>query len=138
MTTTGCADAVDTDTKSNENRARAFMGTSYGQNIPARLNRGIGNDEMHPRLRQRAVNPPSTIRLCPVTKDDLGEHSHRTASATSSTRPMRPMGCKVERSSFVRFAFAITRSLISVSITAGLTALMRIPCAEYSTAAFFV
>src|SRR5215471_7375441 len=31
-----------------------------------------------------AVNPPSTIRLCPVTKDDLPEHNQRTASATSS------------------------------------------------------
>jgi hypothetical protein len=41
---------------------------------------------------QRAVNPPSTIRLCPVTKDALPEQSHKTALATSSTRPMRPMG----------------------------------------------
>lgn len=41
---------------------------------------------------QRAVNPPSTIRLCPVTKDALPEHNQRTASATSSTRPIRPIG----------------------------------------------
>jgi hypothetical protein len=41
---------------------------------------------------QRAVNPPSTIRLWPVTNDALLEHNHKTASATSSTRPRRPMG----------------------------------------------
>jgi hypothetical protein len=35
--------------------------------------------------RQRAVNPPSIIKLCPVTNDALPEHSHKTASATSST-----------------------------------------------------
>ena len=36
-------------------------------------------------LSQRTVNPPSTTRLCPVTKDALPEQSHKTASATSST-----------------------------------------------------
>ncbi len=50
--------------------------------------------------RQRAVNPPSTIKLCPVTKDARLEQSQRTVSATSSTRPIRPMGCKAARSSF--------------------------------------
>src|SRR5438045_2263170 len=49
---------------------------------------------------QRAVNPPSIIILCPVTKDALSEHSHKTASATSSTRPSRPIGWNVVRSFF--------------------------------------
>ena len=50
---------------------------------------------------QRAVYPPSTTRLCPVTKEARPEQSHKTASATSSTRPIRPMGCKVARSSLL-------------------------------------
>src|ERR1051326_7419361 len=58
--------------------------------------------EMRPELFSPyfAVNPPSTIRLCPVTKDDLPEHNQRTASATSSTRPRRPIGWNWTRSSF--------------------------------------
>src|SRR5256714_9186974 len=52
---------------------------------------------------QRAVNPPSTIILCPVTNDALSEQSHKTASATSSTRPRRPIACNVARSSSFTF-----------------------------------
>src|SRR5206468_8374371 len=36
ITTTGCADAVDTDTKTNKNTARAFIWKSYCKNIRAR------------------------------------------------------------------------------------------------------
>src|ERR1043166_4443584 len=85
-----------------------------------------------------AVPPPSTSRLCPVTKDDLPEHNQRTASATSSARPSRPIGWNWTRSSFFIRNPSASRSTISVSITAGFTALMRIPCAEYSMAPTFV
>jgi hypothetical protein len=37
MTTTGCAQAFDTDTKTNKNSARAFTRESYRKIIPMRL-----------------------------------------------------------------------------------------------------
>jgi signal transduction histidine kinase len=45
------------------------------------------------RSSQCAVKPPSTGRPTPITKLAPGLHSHRTAAATSSARPRRPIDC---------------------------------------------
>ena len=45
-----------------------------------------------PHRYGRIALAPSTFNSCPVVKLDASEASHRQASATSSTLPMRPIG----------------------------------------------
>src|SRR5580700_2073990 len=85
-----------------------------------------------------AVKPPSTSRLWPVTNDALLDESQMTASAISSDLPMRPMGCMADIVAWFSALSPTKRRYMSVSIAAGNTALMRMPCLPNSTAADFV
>jgi hypothetical protein len=44
-------------------------------------------------LREEGGVPPSTGKLCPTTNDAASEQSQTTTSATSSGRPICPIGC---------------------------------------------
>src|SRR5438132_27888 len=85
-----------------------------------------------------AVKPPSTSKLWPMTNEDLLEESQITASAISSDLPMRPMGCMAVIVAWFSALSPTKRRYMSVSIAAGSTALMRIPCLPNSAAADFV
>jgi hypothetical protein len=80
----------------------------------------------------------STGRFCPTTNDAASEHSHTTASATSSGRLIRPIGWRaviiVSKSGMA----AMNGSSIGVRIVPGLTALIRMRCGAYSSAAALV
>jgi hypothetical protein len=84
------------------------------------------------------VNPPSTASACPTTKLEASLQSQRTAAATSSARPSRPIGCIFRISSMIDGIFATMSWTIGVSIVQGQTALMRMPCAATSSAALLV
>ena len=90
------------------------------------------------RRRHWAVKPPSTSKLCPTTNEDLLEESQITASAISSEVPIRPIGCMAVIVAWFSALSPTNRRYMSVSIAAGNTALMRMPCLPNSTAADFV
>ena len=83
-----------------------------------------------------AVKPPSTVNVAPFVKDDASEQSHKTASATSSASPRRLLGLLPTMPSLSNLGkVSMARSTIAVRMTAGQTALTRIPLRAYSTAA---
>ena len=85
-------------------------------------------------LSHYSVNPPSTVRVCPVIKQALSPAKKATTSATSSTLPTRPSGVSSQiacTSSRVRFLF------ILVSISPGATQFTRIPEGHTSFASAF-
>src|SRR2546425_11517361 len=84
-----------------------------------------------------AEAPPSTAMVCPVTKEAASEHSHTTASATSSGFPLRPAGSAIIICSSTG-RWCVTRSTIGVWITPGHTAFTRTPDLAYSNAAVLV
>src|SRR5882762_7739365 len=84
-----------------------------------------------------ARNPPSRTSDWPVMKEARSEHIQRTASATSVGLPKRPMGWRPRANLFISGAPKI-RSPMGVSMTAGQTALMRIPLVAFSSAALLV
>src|SRR5579875_871640 len=73
--------------------------------------------------RYIAVRPPSTGAAKPVTNEASSEHSHSTAAAISSGRPIRPTGCAAPSCAWVPPAAAAIRSVIGVRIPPGQTAL---------------
>src|ERR1700736_3605625 len=70
-------------------------------------------------------------------KEALLEDIQRTASATSRGVPKRPMGWWA-RTALLTTGSAKARSAIGVSMTAGQTALTRMPLRAYSSAAVLV
>ena len=76
------------------------------------------------------MNPPSTSKLCPVTKDALPEHNPQNGVRHLFDPTDTPDGMQGDKLFLVEPMASVNRSTISVSITAGLTALMRTPCAE--------
>src|SRR5215475_3561428 len=81
--------------------------------------------------------PPSTVIVCPVTKEAASEQSQTTASATSSEAPTRPMGSLARRRA-LSSGLRKPRAIIGVWITPGQMQFTRIPCCAYSNAAVFV
>src|SRR5262245_18894894 len=82
-----------------------------------------------PRLRLRLANqyvarPPERSYTAPVLKEHSSEASQATSAATSSGRPTRPMGIFETRRSTVLRSICWSNS---VPITAGATALTRMP-----------
>jgi hypothetical protein len=65
----------------------------------------------------------------------MGDASHSTADATSSSAPTRPIGSVVFSRATRSASVSPGRSDISVSVGPGLTALMRTPSPMYSRAA---
>src|SRR5712664_41840 len=63
-----------------------------------------------------ATQPPSTAIGRPVTKDAASEHSHTTASPTSSGAAMRPMGSTATNCSSEPGLARTARSSIGVRI----------------------
>src|SRR5580700_10956699 len=84
-----------------------------------------------------AINPPSSVNACPVINEARSEHIHSTASAISIGLPKRPIGCS-PTIYFSTCGSPNSRSPIGVAITAGHTALIRIPLRAVSSAADFV
>src|SRR5450432_2163497 len=70
-------------------------------------------------------------------KEALLEHIHKTASAISRGLPKRPMGW-CARTALLAAGSPNARSAIAVSITAGQTALTRMPLRAVSSAADLV
>jgi hypothetical protein len=73
----------------------------------------------HRRL-QTITHPPSTLRVCPVMKDDSGPEKNNTAAASSSNRPRRfcareSMIRRRARSSFRRWRSEHYRLTISAT-----------------------
>jgi hypothetical protein len=77
--------------------------------------------------RHWAVQPPSTATSAPVTKLAASEARNAITSATSSGRPIRPMGCASPKPASISRPLSTTPSRMSVSITPGSTALARMP-----------
>src|SRR5258706_14947827 len=75
--------------------------------------------------------------VCPVTNDAPGEASQRTADATSSTWPTRPMGWS-DAAYFFASSLAKARLYISVSIAAGGAAFAPRASFGFSSAAALV
>src|SRR5207244_5903568 len=71
------------------------------------------------------VWPPSTIRAWPTVKEAASEHSHTTALAISSGRPILPIGSSEITLARPSGVPPVKRAIIGVSIYPGQTALTR-------------
>src|SRR5262249_29767533 len=100
--------------------------------------RGLGvvadEDRAHllslPAPRYQASRPPSTVYEAPVTNEASSEARNATTAATSSGRPMRPIGCAptTSRSASAGSSWLSTYTRIcSVSMNPGATQLTRTP-----------
>src|SRR5258705_7446480 len=86
--------------------------------------------QAHSRYQRPACDPPSTWSTSPVTWPACARYN--TASMTSLTRAICPIGCKVLRNSFGSFL------CIGVSTIPGATALNLIPSLAYSIAKLLI
>src|SRR5258708_12244780 len=84
-------------------------------------------------LTPLARKPPSTTRVCPVTKDAASEHRYTAAPTSSSVFPNRPMGVRANNS-LPRGVLSSRSALSAVWNTPGAIAFTVTPRLDHSTA----
>src|SRR3954447_4258860 len=86
----------------------------------------------------RIVQPPSTIKISPVTYDDASETRNTTGPTNSSGRPRRASGVRSRTACSFASSCSPAAPGMNTSMYAGANALTRMPCGAHSSASDLV